>query len=556
MAGNEAVRLSILSVFRVVARNPALRRTELAFVTFNCGEWASWVAMVVYAYARGGVTESGVVATVMLVPAAVLAPPLAAIAERREPGRVLLAAYVAQAASSMAVAAALYAGVPSLWVYALMGFSSVSFAATRPTQAAFAPGLATVAAELTATNVVSGWIESVSTLVAPASAGLLLAVGSPGLVFLLAGLGCAGGAALIFSLRDAVPKPVASEEGGAGAVSGSLSVLRDDVKARQLIVLLTAQCVAIGALDVLNVELAQGVLHRGGNWAGYLGGAFGAGGVLAVAVTARLVGRRRLITPLVLSVAAWSAAFIGIASVPGIIAALVFLAVGGGARATFDVTGRTLLQRVARPGLLARVFGLLEGLQMVGLGIGSALAPVLVRLGGAPLAYVAVGAVLPVVALGLGGRLLEIERHADVPVVEIALLRSMSLFAALAPPTLESIARALVPVAAPAGTVVISEGEEGDRFYAIASGELDITSAGRHVATRVRGDGVGEIALLHGVPRTATVTARVDSQLYSLDREDFLVALTGHSSVQLAAHDLVEARLEELRQLDSSPKEA
>jgi hypothetical protein len=556
VAGTEAARLSILSVFRVVARNPALRRTELAFVTFNCGEFGSWVAMLVYAYTRGGVTESGVVATVMLVPAALLAPPLAALAERRAPGRALLAAYMAQAISSLAVAAALYAGAPSLWVYALMAFPAVAFAATRPTQAAFTPGLATVAAELTATNVVSGWIESASILVAPASTGLLLAVGSPGLVFLLAGLGCAGGAALIFSLRNAVPRPAAAEEGGVDTEGESLSVLRHDVKARQLIVLLTAQSVAIGALDVLNVELAQGVLHRGANWAGYLGGAFGAGGVLAVVVTARLVGRRRLVMPLVLSVAAWSAAFVGVAAVPGVIAALVFLAVGGGAQASFDVTGRTLLQRTARPGLLARVFGLLEGMHMVGLGIGSALAPVLVTLGGAPFAYVAVGAVLPVVALGLGKRLLEIDRHADVPVVEIALLRSMSLFAALPPPTLESIARALVPVAAPAGTVVINEGEEGDRFYAIASGELDITSAGRHVATRVRGDGVGEIALLHGVPRTAAVTARADSQLYALDREDFLVALTGHSSVRLAADDLVEARLEELRRLDSSPKEA
>jgi hypothetical protein len=396
----------------------------------------------------------------------------------------------------------------------------------------------------------------VSTLVAPASAGLLLAVGSAGLVFLVAGLGCAGGAALVFSLRGAVPKPFASEAAATDADSESRSVLRHDVRARRLIVLLTAQCVAIGALDVLNVELAQGVLHRGGDWAGYLSGAFGAGGVLAVVVTARLVGHRRLAVPLILSVAAWSAAFVGVAAVPGVVAALVFLAVGGGARATFDVTGRTLLQRVAQPGLLARAFGLLEGLQMVGFGIGSALAPVLVALGGASLAFIAVGAVLPIVALGLGSRLLDIDRHADVPVVEIALLRSMALFAALPLPTLESIARALVPIAVPAGTVVISEGEEGDRFYAIAAGELDITAAGRHVATRRRGDGVGEIALLYDVPRTATVTARVDSQLYALDREVFLVALTGHPSVRLAAHDLVDARLEELRRLDSLPESA
>ena len=47
---------------------------QAAFATHNCGEYGGWVAMLVYAYAQGGVTESGIVATVMLIPAAVFAP--------------------------------------------------------------------------------------------------------------------------------------------------------------------------------------------------------------------------------------------------------------------------------------------------------------------------------------------------------------------------------------------------------------------------------------------------------------------------------------------------
>ena len=547
---------SLFHVLRVVARNNQLRRVEVAFAAFNSGEWATWIAMLVYAYAHGGATESGIVAAALLLPAALLAPAIAAVGERHPPGRALLAGYAVQAATCSAVAVALFAHATSLLAYVLMAGPSVAFTMTRPTQAAFAPSLARTPEQLTATNVVSGWIESLSMLVAPAVTGVLLAVSSPGVVFLVAGVGCAVGGLLVAPLRNAVKSASRGDIDGAadtGSFVGGVSLLRHDPQARMLVLLLGTQCIALGALDVLYVEIAQGVLHRGGSWAGYLSGAFGAGGVLAVAVTASLVGRRRLARPLVLSLGVWSLAFFGLAALPGAVAALALLGVAGGARATFDVTGRTLLQRVAQPDLLARVFGLLEGLQMAGLAIGSALAPVLVALGGANAALVGVGVILPLIAVAEGRRLLDIDRHATVPVVEIALLRSMSLFAALPPPTVESLARALEPLTIAAGTDVVTEGEEGDRFYAIADGEVEVVSAGRLVATLGRGDGFGEIALMYGVPRTATVTTRTAARLFALDRDAFLVALTGHSTTRLIAEKIVDERLEELRELRGQP---
>jgi CRP-like cAMP-binding protein len=119
----------------------------------------------------------------------------------------------------------------------------------------------------------------------------------------------------------------------------------------------------------------------------------------------------------------------------------------------------------------------------------------------------------------------------------------MPLFAALPPPALESLARALEPLTKSAGTDVIRQGEEGDRFYVIASGEVDVVASGRQVATLGRGDGFGEIALLHDVRRTATVTARSDVHLYALERETFLVTLTGHAASRRSAHDLAAQRL-------------
>ena len=548
------LRSSLVFVLSVIAGNRQLRRVELAFVTFNCGEWAAWLAMLVYAYAQGGVTESGIVATVVLIPAAAFAPVMAAVGERHAPGNALVAGYLAQALSCAAVAVALFAGAPSVIVYALFVGPSIAFTMTRPTQSSFAPALARTPEELTASNVASGWVESVGTLVAPAVAGAVLAIGSEAMVYGLVAIGCLVGAVLVLPLRSVTPAPSleGADDGSDARLVGALEFVRHDPQAALLVLVLAAQGIAFGALDVLNVELAQGVLGRGGDWAGYLSAAFGAGSVVAIVITARLVGLTRLALPLVLSIGVWSAAFMGLATLPGALGALVLIAVAGSARTTFDVAGRTLLQRVARPDLLARVFGLLEGLLMAAFAVGSLLAPVLVAIGGVPLAFVSVGAILPLVAIVAGRRLLDIDRHATVPVVEIALLRSMPLFAPLPPPTLESLARALEPLSVPAGVDVIREGDEGDRFYVIVDGEVEIVREGRLAARRRRGEGFGEIALIYDVPRTATVTTTRDTRFYTLDRETFLVAVTGHPHVQRAARDLVAARLEELRAHDEA----
>jgi CRP-like cAMP-binding protein len=101
-------------------------------------------------------------------------------------------------------------------------------------------------------------------------------------------------------------------------------------------------------------------------------------------------------------------------------------------------------------------------------------------------------------------------------------------------------------VDAPAGVDVVTQGEEGDRFYVIADGETDVIADGTHVATLRRGDGFGEIALMYDVPRTATVHTRTAVRLYALERDDFLVALTGHLPAQTLAQGLASERLAEL----------
>jgi CRP-like cAMP-binding protein len=100
-----------------------------------------------------------------------------------------------------------------------------------------------------------------------------------------------------------------------------------------------------------------------------------------------------------------------------------------------------------------------------------------------------------------------------------------------------------VPVHAGGGEVVVRQGEPGDRFFIVAEGEIEVAlDSGRR---RVEGAGsyFGEIALLRDVPRTATVSARTDVELYALDRDDFVAAVTGHAGSADAAEAIVGSRL-------------
>ena len=191
-----------------------------------------------------------------------------------------------------ATAAVLLADGPPLAAYALAAVAATAVTITRPAQAVLMPSLARTPEELTAANVVAGWIESLSVLVAPALAGVLLGVGGAGTVFAVMAV-VAGGAAVLVA-------PVAEPAAGrrrAGARGDARRARRSSARdpgPRALVWLLGVEALAIGALDVLYVVLAVGVLGHEGGTAGYLNAAFGAGGVVGIAVTVALVGRRRL----------------------------------------------------------------------------------------------------------------------------------------------------------------------------------------------------------------------------------------------------------------------
>ena len=210
--------------------------------------------------------------------------------------------------------------------------------------------------------------------------------------------------------------------------------------------------------------------------------------------------------------------------------AIGLIVAGGAGLAVVDVAGRTILQRSIRDEVLARVFGLQEGLAMGGLALGSLLVPILVGATDLTVATLICAALLPVTVAVSWSRLTALDARTVVPSRAIALLRQAAIFAALPAPPLEAVARRSVWLTVPAGTEIITQGDQGDRFYVLASGRVKVEQD-RFLLRELSavGDGFGEIALLHDVRRTATVTALEETGLLAVDRDTFLDAVTGQS---------------------------
>ena len=529
--------------FSSLAGNTALLRVLAAYLLFILTEYAVWIAMLVFAYNRGGTAVAGLVAVAQLAPAAVVAPVAASLADRRSPVVMLAGGYLAQVAGMAGTAAAIGAGAP-LAAYAAAVFASTAVTTTRPAQSALIPSLAATPDQLTAANVVAGWLEAAGAAAAGLLVGVLISLAGVGSVFAVcAGLGLAA-ALLVASLRApslAAETEAEADTSTAGVAEGLRLAVRQP-RLRLMLALLTADAVVVGALDLLVVILALTVLGRPPSWAGYLEFAFGAGAVLAATVSALLVGRR-LGGPILAAALGLSGALAVIAFGPGLAGTVILLAVAGAGHLLLEVATRTLLQRSVPPRLIGRIFGVLEGFTMAGLAIGALLVPALAHLGGSRLAVLGVAAVLPLAAVAGGRAVFRLDAGTAVPVVEIALLRSLPLFAELPAPAIEGLAAALRPVRLEAGAVLIRQGDPGDAYFAIAAGELDAEQDGHFLGRYGRGDGVGEIALLRAVPRTATVTAHTAATVYQLDRDLFLTAVLGHAPTRRQAEDIAAARL-------------
>jgi MFS family permease len=529
---------------RRVLVNPDIRRAQLAWMLGYAAEWSWLVALWVYAYQTSGVVAVGILGLARTLPAAILSPALSTITDRLPRHRVLLGIHLGRATLIGLAAAAIASDLSPLVVYAIAPLDALLGVLHRPTHMPLMPALARSPEELVASNVASSTFEGIGTLVGPGLGGLLVAYAAPVWGFVVPSLLFAAATLSVSGIRPAQAlRRQTVHVGLLATLLGGIGALVEHPRAGLVVGLFWAQVIVRGLLNVLLVVAAVELLGIGEQGVGYLNSAIGAGGFIGVLITVTLVGRRQMAAPFAAGLFLWGTPIVLIGLLPFAPAAVVFLALLGIGNAVLDVSGFTIMQRGVPNALRGRVFGVLESGVMLGTGIGSGLAPVLLGLLDIRGALIVTGLILPVLAVASWHWLSRVDADAVIPERELALLRGVPMLAPLPMTILEQVAGDAVPVSYADGETIIQQGDAGNCFYILAIGRAEVSADGARRAAMGPGDSFGEIALLRNVPRTASVIAVGPVEGFAVGREAFVGAVSGDLRSRDAAEAVMQERL-------------
>lgn len=531
-----AVLVETRTSLAAVVRNPDLRRVQLALVTSLIGDFACATAVTVWAYTVGGASAVALLTAVRLAAAAVTAPVAAVVSDRVSRRTALLVTSGLRALLIGAAAAYLVTGADDPWpVYVLATLAGIFAAPFRSAQRAWMPALADDPRELSAANAASGTLESLAVFIGPALGGMLVLVASVPAVLALNVVTFAVSMLLIVRVRRGGRRPDAPGEPGDDPVPGP-GLLREltagfatvgrDPDLRNVAGQVCAQTFVGGASKVFLVVLAVEVLGTDAGGVGLLEAVLGVGAVVGGLLTLARASRQRLGGDLAAGVLLWSLPLLAVAAWPSPVVLVVALVVVGAANPVVDVNLDTIVQRMTPEATMARVFGALDTCYIATQALGSlVMAPLLVLVGVRWSLVVVAVPVAAVAALSVP-RMRRLDARLEAP-AGLPLVQEVPWFRLLAPAVQETLARSLRREEVPSGVAVVREGDPADTFFLIASGRVEVTQEGRVLRQQGAGDYFGEIALVHDIPRTATVTALEPTVVLGLGREEFLAAVAG-----------------------------
>jgi MFS family permease len=520
--------------YRNALRHRDLRLLIAAFLVDQIGSWSYIVVISVYIFDRTHSTQwLAANAACRWGPSLLVASYGGVLADRYQRTTVLIVSALASTVLMAGMAVVVASGAPVAFVLVISAISAVALAPYQPAAGALTPEIVGEK-DLAAANSMFSALESLVVVVGPGIGGLLLLLTTrPVIGVAINAASFAVAAALVTRLR------VRSRGGGQAGDSlaqewaTGLRSLAAQPVAIAVILFCALDSAVYGAATVLYVPLSVR-LGTGPNGYSYLLAASAVGGLLGAGLANRLSSASRLAPVIMGSICLQAVPYLLTVPVHWPALAAVLQVLSGVGMIIVDVLAITSLQRDLPGDVLGRVLGVFDTVVLAGILLASLATGILLAHFDVNVALVAVGAGIP--AIGLAGlpTLLRADRTSAAAAERlrprVALLAELDLLADADRRALERLAAAAQEIVMPAGQVVIREGDEADALWILADGELAVQASGdgpepRELAPVTAPGYVGELGLLHGIPRTASVRTLRPSTLLRIGSQDFLSAV-------------------------------
>jgi MFS family permease len=525
--------MSVIRVYRGLLANGALARLLFGEFVSSIGDWLYLVALLVFVWSEAqDPLTLGIIGAARIVPYILLSIPAGIVADRFDRRLILLITDIVRGVIMLAIAAAVILDWPTAAVIALAILATCFSAFFSPAIGAYLPSLVRDESELGPANSAWSSLDNLAFFVGPGFAALLMSVGGLEVAFLLNALTFAVVAAVLWRLPAGLPKAAGLATGEAEQAGAAPAVtLRQALRplSRPLLGLGLLNVVdgfIFGGLGVITVILAVDVFGVGESGTGLLNSAIGVGGIAGALTAGALVLRRRLGPPLIIGAIVLGLGVAVLGLVGDFSLALVAMAIASGGALLLETVATTLFQRVVPDAIRGRALGGMETAAVIAYAAGSFVIPI-VGAAEPELTLIACGAAMAVAGVVSVMLLGHYAIQEPAPDPQRRRLADAPLFAGLAPARLETAMRAALIVPVAAGERIIRQGDVADRYYVIDEGEFEVTQVpegggDERVLRRLGvGDGFGEIGLLSGVPRTASVSALGAGRLIALERDAF-----------------------------------
>lgn len=531
----DAPQLGLIAAFRSVWRHRRWRWLAGSTVVSLFGDTMYVIAItVVLLDGPDGAFWLSAGLLARLLPYVILGPLGGVVADRFDRRTVMVSLATFRGLLFAGMAVLVLCDGPKWLLIALLAISAAAGAAFFPARGAAIPQLVPEG-DLAAANAAENGLSQLSWFFGPALGAILLGFISPGLVLGIEALTFVVEALMLLKVGP-LPVPKASNEPDEESSSifaqtwqeiseGAGYVFRDR-GVRGLVMLNLMVCVAFGAEQILYVLVSDQSLGLGPEGFGYLLTAMGVGGMIAAPLSARAAASSRAGAWLLVSGALLGLPMVVVSLWPVPEVVFPISVVEGAAAVVFDVVALTLLQRATPESAMGRVFSLNDAISTLGQTIGSVSAPALVMLFGLGVSLQVSGGAMLLAAALLTPAILLLVTRTDAERRRLATvtaeLAKVPELAAFEPVDLERLARAGTVRTVPAGTVVITAGAQPDDLYVVRGGTLGVrpvkvAADAEQPPELTAGDLFGEIGLLRGIPRTATVTALTEAELIVIE---------------------------------------